>query len=30
MGAASHEYDQINAFIGAINSAAGTSIATLS
>ena len=30
MGATDHEYDQINAFIGAINSAAGTSIATLS
>ena len=30
VGAASHEYDQINAFIGAINSATGLSIATLS
>ena len=29
MGAAGSEYDEINAFIGAINSAAGTSIATL-
>ena len=29
MGATDHEYDQIDAFIGAINSAAGTSIATL-
>ena len=29
-GAASHEYDEINAFIGAINTATGLSIATLS
>ena len=29
MGASDHEYDEINDFIGAINTAAGTSIATI-